>query len=475
MPFVHFCILSFSCVSPLFQSIDSIKDTKPRVISITHQSIDRSIDINIQQGICIFTPITRKRAEGIAKMTSTPISMDLRVLWEKKVITKDTYEWLKPLYERELVDMEEIRRAAEERKSNPFYQQNCDEEYEEDNDDGDGDGDDLWTFGITELVGIEATSTTVRIVTDTNSTGHGNKVWHASIATCRYLNSIFLPALLLSSAASNKSSRFRCLELGAGTAVPSLFLGQLLSLLLLKNDNNDDDDDNNNHPTESILRITDAKQYRNIMQILRSVEIQESLRNGRSCMDGDGNESSSNDTGDNDKITNTTTAAALQLEVHPHNWGGPVDGIGLGQQQQQQQQQQHDLVIVSDCIYDPNYHDDLLVSLSRTLALDGTAVVSFSLHGNVQDAVIWEFFERKLPSTTTRNRTQEDGAAVWRLAASCVSSSSSSSDGVVIRDGWNMKETMSELGMVTEGIVPDRWLAYVYEITWVPDEDEDVS
>ena len=36
-----------------------------------------------------------------------------------------------------------------------------------------------------------------------------------------------------------------------------------------------------------------------------------------------------------------------------------------------------------------------------------------------------------------------------------------------IREGWNMESTMTELGMVTEGMQSERWLAYVYEITWI--------
>jgi len=126
--------------------------------------------------------------------------------------------------------------------------------------------------------------------------------------------------------------------------------------------------------------------------------------------------------------------------------------------------------------------------------IGGRAVISFSLHGNVDDDKIWNFIEHKIPSTTTNNKRcpppshQEGSGVSWRLNARCVSTTPSSSSSTTtsdsdivhsqqenknIREGWNMEDTMMKLEMVTEGMKPERWLAYVYEITWVKDDDDD--
>jgi hypothetical protein len=236
------------------------------------------------------------------------------------------------------------------------------------------------------------------------------------------------------------------------------------------------------------------------MQILRSVELQESpgTKGQDRCI-----------------LHAQQQDSPVRIEVHPHNWGDN-NTIGFAADDAADESEgEHDLVIVSDCIYNPEFHDDLLLSLSRTLALPtmantttistnttksasnggGVAVVSFSLHGNVQDAAIWEFLDQKLPSTMRNNNdndnnndTIEGEVVVWRLHARCVSigpqpqphtesqtqitqnpSTREELPGEqhVAREGWDMESTMTDLGMVTEGMLSERWLAYVYEITWV--------
>lgn len=353
------------------------------------------------------------------------MTINLEKLLEDNTISKETYDWLKPLHEKEIADLEEIQKAALERKNNPFYQH--------DDDDSEDEEDGLLTTSTSTIQGIEGTDFSIQFVTDTNSTGHGNKVWHASIATCRYLKDRFTVPK-----GEDPTQPFRSLELGAGTALPSLFLAKLLSSGLKQS------------AQTSVLRITDAKYYRNIMQILGSVDI----------------------------LHDSTENSSIQIEVHPHNWGTP---IGFGRLQDDagsgvKDASPHDLVIVSDCIYNPEYHDDLLVSLSSTLALPsgtssdpttngGVAVVSFSLHGNVRNEVIWEFLETKLPS-----QRRSDGDRDWHLQAQCVSTNVEVESESSTRQGWDMENTMNGLGMETEGINPERWIAYVYEITWVPTE-----
>ncbi len=349
------------------------------------------------------------------------MTISLEKLLSNRTITTQTYDWIKPLHEKEIADLEEIQKAALERKNNPFYQH--------DDEDSDEEEDGLLTTSTSTIRGIEGTDFAIQFVTDTNSTGHGNKVWHASIATCRYLKDHFeLPIR------EDPGKPFRSLELGAGTAVPSLFLSKILS---------SDEHTQQSSQRKSVLRITDAKYYRNIMQILRSVDIDEM----------------------------TSENGSVQMEVHPHNWGEPIQFGKELVDEGMPDSSPHDLVIVSDCIYNPEYHDDLLVSLSTALALPngetesttsgGVAVVSFSLHGNVRNEAIWEFLESKLPSTR-----RSDGEKYWCLQAQCVSTDPKTESETSSRQGWDMESTMNDLGMETEGINPERWIAYVYEIRW---------
>jgi hypothetical protein len=441
----------------------------------------RQYKTRLGKGLCSSTT-KRNHAKSQYIPTYLPyikMETNLGSLWNDKVITKGTYEWLKPLHDQETADLEEIKLAAEERKNNPFHQHDADSD---DDDSDEEDGNNMLTTSTKTIKGIEGTNTVVSFVTDTNSSGHGNKVWHASIATCRYLKERFLP---LVNSNSTSSSPFRCLELGAGTAVPSFFLAQTL-LLRLRDENEtaiEKGDDQQQPPQQIILRITDAKFYRNIMQILRSVEVQKSPKKGECCIHAQD--------------------SPVRIEVHPHNWGDDI-GFGTaaaskGEDESEddnnhtgdQCDSQHDLVIVSDCIYNPNFHDDLLVTLSRTLAVPtnkektngGIAVVSFSLHGNVQDSAIWEFLDQKLPSTIRNDeRNGDNSGVVLRLNAKCVSTEADTQaqsqareeptnaeqqQEPAIREGWNMESTMTELGMVTEGMQSERWLAYVYEITWI--------
>ena len=399
--------------------------------------------------------------------------MKLESLLEDDVITKETFDWLKPLHEQEEADLKEIRAAAEERKNDPFYNQHPVDSDEEDEDTM------LLTTSTATLRDIEGTDAIVKIVVDTNSAGHGNKVWHASIATCRYLKE-FLGEF------KKRGDFFNSIELGAGTAVPSFFLAQLMMTKTIDHMNKGEAEELMSYS----LYITDAKQYRNIKQILMSVGVQ--------CQ----------------VIAHVPTLGVgsnIEFQVHPHNWGEIVNNEEADDGEGDYDSfvtLSYDLVIVSDCIYNPEHHDALLHSLASTLALPrsnkrckrmgfeendigGRAVISFSLHGNVDDDRIWNFIENKIPSKRCP-RYKSDG---WKLNARCVSTStststssssssssstttttqSSSSSSNTVREGWNMEETMTKLEMATEGMKPERWIAYVYEITWIRDDDDDDS
>jgi hypothetical protein len=99
----------------------------------------------------------------------------------------------------------------------------------------------------------------------------------------------------------------------------------------------------------------------------------------------------------------------------------------------------------------------------RNHSKGGCAIVSFSLHGNIGDDAVWNFFDF---ANITRSPDGE-----WRLQAvpvSTLSSESSSSDGA--NGGWNMEERMKELGVWVAQLEPRRWIAYLYELRWVPEE-----
>lgn len=51
-----------------------------------------------------------------------------------------------------------------------------------------------------------------------------------------------------------------------------------------------------------------------------------------------------------------------------------------------------DLLIASDCIYNPLYHTPLLESASSAMNANSFFVVGYSLHGNVQSSQVLNFF-----------------------------------------------------------------------------------
>ncbi|KAL3923155.1 MAG: hypothetical protein SGILL_001814 [Bacillariaceae sp.] len=237
------------------------------------------------------------------------------------------------------------------------------------------------------------------------------------------------------------SISFQCLELGAGVALPSLFLGHLFA-------------GDTNPPVQSfnkaLLHITDGKQYRNIRQILFSLSRQPKQ-----------------------------VLKSAFFRVSPHNWGKGVDeedGSFLAQECPDAAPRSYDLVIVSDCIYNPTYHRDLLKTIAATLRLPekesedegGRAILSFSLHGNTPDKDIWDFVDKVVPETRhghwrmQARRVKHDFISSLRTT----SGSQQKPQPVQGRHGWDMESTMKDLGLWTANIEPKRWFSFVYEITW---------
>lgn len=159
----------------------------------------------------------------------------------------------------------------------------------------------------------------------------------------------------------------------------------------------------------------------------------------------------------------------------------------------------YDLILVSDCIYNPTHHEPLLQSIRALLKLpprvsDGTdggdggrALVSFSLHGNTTDQSVWNFVDRKVGAVQCGDwRLQAravpelcltpraaSAAATTATTKPATSLSSDENDILPVRQdggprGWNMEAQMKHLDLWTANMEATRWIAYLYEITWVP-------
>lgn len=338
------------------------------------------------------------------------------------LISMTTRDWIEPLWHREEEEVKGVREAVET-NHNLFGNDNEEEEEGFTND------------HIVERTSLTILETKINYQQDDNSSGHGNRVWAAAIATCYFLRHYNL---------KNVRS-LRSVELGAGTAVPSLYLAHLLV-----------DQESHILLDSSCVHITDAKQYRNIRQILASVAQQpESLRQ------------------------------RVQFRVSPHDWG-----IGVGMDGDRSflndeccfgavdsNRFAYDLVVVSDCIYNFRYHSKLLHSIAGTLALPmdlqegdptsaghqegGCAIVSFSLHGNTSDSAVWKFFEM------ANSMYSFDGK--WRLQSDPVSSVASlNAYRVGETNGYDMEAIMKGIGAWIGHLEPRRWTVYLYTLRWVP-------
>jgi Lysine methyltransferase len=363
--------------------------------------------------------------------------MDLEKLREANIITKETFDWLLPLWLQELEDRRQFR---DSRAQNLFTRNN---------DDGGGEEEEEEDLEEDSLVMTRETIRDLQGVTlafwmDNGSTGHGNRVWHSSVAMCLYLK--HYSYVVLDNDGQLNSTPFRSLELGAGTALPSLYLGHILSTKSAATA----------VPYQPLIHITDGKQYRNIRQILVSLSKQPS-----SVLDG------------------------ASFRVSPHNWGEGLDAedsnsflacecsrIGSKKDGDKGPPHTYDLILVSDCIYNPQYHHDLMKTIAATLRLPqddssdngGKAILSFSLHGNTPDQDIWNFLDHVVPQTRKEK---------WQLTAHPIQKEVIKSSSVTPRPqpvedryGWDMEETMKDLGLWTAHMEPKRWFSFLYEIRW---------
>ena len=319
-------------------------------------------------------------------------------------VSSETLDWIEPLWKKE---QEEAQELAE----NSFHLFN---DSEEQNEEG------LESDRIASR-SIKISGVSVDYVCDISAAGHGNEVWSASIAACQFLADLF------SLDDFSMKGNFRCLELGAGAAIPSLFLANYLS-------------QKPNHEASILVHITDLKRYHNLKPILLAV-----------------------------RRLPAQVRQQVQLKVSPHTWGLGVGTQSIGAnldfsfiETECGGMNLYDIVAVSDCIYDPNYHQQLLDSICATLkkptnqgrkANDGgRVIITFSLHGNVPEDNVWAFF-----------RKAADRGLTYRVAQQ------ESNDPSGERSGWHMEQSMIDLGLWQSHMDPKRWIVHIYELFWAVD------
>ena len=83
-----------------------------------------------------------------------------------------------------------------------------------------------------------------------------------------------------------------------------------------------------------------------------------------------------------------------RVMIVPHSWGEEIEDLRrkLGGEGRGGSTSLADLVIASDCIYNPTHHASLLQSAAGVMSSDGLFIVGYSLHGNVPPDQILHFF-----------------------------------------------------------------------------------
>lgn len=174
--------------------------------------------------------------------------------------------------------------------------------------------------------------------------GHGNSLWNACICIAEHLSS-----------ASNRSKLFgldlcgkmpwppnRSLEFGAGAALPSM--------VLLK------------EGTERVI-ITDRRVNDQTFEALE-------LSVKKNCQRWGINKE--------------------RAVIKPHTWGDDVNKLIEGDRGEEESA---DMLVSSDCIYNPQYHEALLQSAAGTISKKrGLFIVGYSYHTNVSTEQVEAFF-----------------------------------------------------------------------------------
>ncbi|KAL3759891.1 hypothetical protein ACHAWU_007635 [Discostella pseudostelligera] len=215
-----------------------------------------------------------------------------------------------------------------------------------DDDDCDGDDDD-----ISEHTWICPNNSSLSIIYHLTiyAPGHGNRIWNSSACIAQHL---LIPEFRSMIIDSTRQRRIEwppktCLEFGAGAALPSL------ALL---------------HEGAYRVILTDSARANNrtFDALHKSVHV-------------------------NAKVWNISEEElSHRVQIVPHTWGEADElSCALGGERNNNLA---DLVIASDCIYNPTHHLSLLQSAVRSMSDNGLFIVGYSLHGNVPPDRVLHFF-----------------------------------------------------------------------------------
>lgn len=184
--------------------------------------------------------------------------------------------------------------------------------------------------------------------------GHGDSVWNSSECIAQHLLLPEYRTKLLNNRNTHDMNwpPRSCIEFGAGAALPSLVLLKEGAKKVVITDRFVNDE------TFDALRMSvdmNAKEWN-----LSKEEVEDSV------------------------------------VVMPHTWGEEVEKLTQqhtnNSSNNGEEECKADLLIASDCIYNPEYHTSLLESASSAMNLKSFFIVGYSLHGNVQSSQILNFF-----------------------------------------------------------------------------------
>ena len=176
--------------------------------------------------------------------------------------------------------------------------------------------------------------------------GHGDSLWNSSECIARHLLIPELRSLVLGDERDHWPPA-HSIEFGAGAALPSL--------VLLK---------------EGAGRVTMTDRYVNQQTF-------EALRMSV------------------DKNAEIWGAEKERAVIIPHTWGEDVERLTIDAHGDKSgASRKGDLLIASDCIYNPTYHTALLQSAVGAMAKLGKFIVGYSFHGNVPPSQVLDFFAR---------------------------------------------------------------------------------
>ena len=85
-----------------------------------------------------------------------------------------------------------------------------------------------------------------------------------------------------------------------------------------------------------------------------------------------------------------------RVVIMPHTWGEDVEKLTEqhtnNSSNNGEEECKADLLVASDCIYNPTFHTSLLESASSAMDINSLFIVGYSLHGNVPSSQILNFF-----------------------------------------------------------------------------------